>query len=123
MQKMRAQEQKFNKVVDVWKQASKELNFDLEAPYKLEDSDNSYQCIAMVPHFGNPKGIVILLTFPPDFPTDSKVFSVAEKLGFSCSYINVEDYMEYTKAIIVEALSDWGFFGEISNKPDFVKIK
>jgi hypothetical protein len=111
-------EQKFNKAVDVWRKVSKELNIEINAPYKLDGKDGSFDCVAMLPEFGSQNGIVLLLTFPPDFVTDSNVASTAEKCGLSYSYLNSEDYMEYNKDVILEALSDWGFFGELSKKPD-----
>jgi len=46
-------------------------------------------------------------------------FDKAEKFGFYCSALNPFHYDHYDRDNFIETLTDWGYFGQPENKPEW----
>lgn len=81
---------------------------------------NQISCVAYLPDFGGPKGIVIELNNPPDFEIDKGLVDAAKAKGISYSFMNFKIYKEYQEDGFKEVLIDWGFFGDESLRPEWM---
>jgi hypothetical protein len=110
-----------SRVVDVWRTAGEKLGFTVEAPYEFVLSGRTHSCLAFLPHFGTPKGIIVLGTRPPRFEADRSIAADAAQAGVGCSFVNVELYGRYDQELFESTLSDWGYHGPSDKKPGWLK--
>jgi hypothetical protein len=104
--------------VTAWKQAGEDLGFKIEAPYRLENGDQSFLCVAYLPHFGGVNGMVFSGLLPNRLIcTEDDFGPLAKRMKFYHSYINLEVYSPYDRELFIETLSDWGFFGPADKLP------
>jgi hypothetical protein len=106
--------------IDIWKKASIELNFLIEAPFKVQNSEGKWENLIFLPQFGNSHGILLVPTRPPDFQTDSTIVESAKLNGWSYSFLNIELYSSYNQSFFKETLIDWGFFDENEKRPKWL---
>jgi hypothetical protein len=105
-----------------WLTAAVALSIRVESPYLLKSADGSeVPCAAYLPDFGGSNGMVIGCIDRPDYKTDRGLQSAAKSRGFYCSFINSEVYEHYNEEVFKEALLDWGFFGDESLRPNWMK--
>lgn len=98
------------RAAEVWREAGDKLRFKVTAPFRLESDGQSAWCIAFLPDFGSPKGVVVAPMMPPAFDIDPLIEKLAKKHGYFCSFMSAVGW-EYDEAAIKDALVDWGFFG------------
>jgi hypothetical protein len=109
------------RVIEAWRAAASALSIRIEAPYLLKTPDGrEIMCTAHLPEFGGPRGMVLGLVNVPAHKNDSGIRAAAEALGLYYSFINPEIYGHYDKAIFIEALADWGFFGDEDQRPSWL---
>jgi len=101
----------------VWRDAGDKLGFKVTAPFKLESGGQTACCIAFLPDFGSPQGVVIAPTMPPAFDTDPLIKQLVGIKGCFCSFMSAVGWDEYDEAAIKDALIDWGFFGSENERP------
>jgi hypothetical protein len=106
--------------VTAWVTASKDLGFRITAPYTFKCGKESVQCLAFLPHFGGPNGMIIGTSAPPRFETDKRLIEYAQAKKMFCSFINLDAYRTYKENVFKEALADWGYFGPLKENPLFV---
>ena len=78
-------------------------------------------CVAHLPDFGSPKGMLIGGVIGPNFETDRTIKRVANELGKYCSFINIKVYTKYEEAVFKEALRDWGYWGADDQRPRWLQ--
>jgi len=77
-------------------------------------------CVAHLPDFGSPNGMVIGFIHHPDYGVDTRLKLAAESQGLFCSFINYKVYGHYNEEVFKEALADWGFFGDETLRPSWM---
>jgi hypothetical protein len=75
------------------------------------------ECVAHLPDFGSPKGLIV---FTPAQQAGGAASS-AEKDGYAFSTLPSE-YARYDRALYIDALEDWGWFGA-SSPPSWFKSR
>lgn len=97
-----------------WLQASADLQFDFVSPYTFVDRDGtSHTCSGWLVHFGGPKGTLVVSQHDQD--PDADVFGA--ELGYYTSALNPLYYEKYDRAVFMETLIDWGWFGPPEKRP------
>ena len=109
------------KVVAAWQAAGRELGIEVVAPYEFHGARQIHQCVAYLPHFGRPKGIVLQGYGPPDYEPHGTLSDDAKSAGLYCSIINVEVYKDFDREKFIEALADWGFYGDPEQRPAWLE--
>ena len=116
-------DRQWKKTIAAWAMASKHLGIRSELPFDFQVGRSSHKCIAYLPDFGGPKGMLLQAIFPPEFKTDEAFASDATRAGFYYSFINPLAYGEFDLKSFQEALIDWGFFGSRSKRPNWVETR
>lgn len=108
-------------LLQAWREAASSLSVRVEAPYIIKAANGeAIECVAYLPDFGGPKGMVIGIIAPPEFQTNSALKLAAESLELFYSFINRDVYRKYQEEIFKEALRDWGYQGSESLRPFWV---
>lgn len=104
---------------ETWRIRCHEWGIEINAPFVLNIGNEPFACIAFLPHFGGPKGMVIAPMDLPAFSSDDRVFVVARKSGLFCSFVNVNAFMRdaVPDDLFKEALNDWGYYGPSEKRP------
>lgn len=110
-----------SRIIDNWILASKEFGFKIQAPYILQKGEEEIYCVAYLPDFGSKNGMIIDIINPPDFIPTPRLEDLCSKMNLFYSSINSEIYSEYLKDSYIEALIDWGYFGDNKNKPNWIE--
>lgn len=103
-----------------WAEAARVFGIRVTAPFTLRAGDNAVECVAFLPHFGGPQGMVASLILPPDFECDPRVAECSEAAGLFYSFLNPECYALFDEETFKEALTDWGFFGPPEERPPWL---
>ena len=126
-------EEERKKVCDAWRVAASALSIRVEVPHLLKTLDGEeVLCVAHLPDFGGPSGMVIGLT---TYNNDKAVISAAKSRGLYWSFINPKVYERYDEEVFMpyvinrwsacarprEALADWGFFGKEDHRPGWLQ--
>ena len=85
-----------------WTRAANDLGIEFVSPFRLLIAGESFEFDAIVPQFGSPNGMLIMLDYQP------RLAQVAKDSGyaFSCLFENDDPYeMEH----FVDVLNDWGW--------------
>ena len=109
-----------SKIAQSWLLAAAELHITVITPYVLDFDDEKYEFIALIKDFGCPSGTLICL---PDSWDDLGYADIAELNGFYCSGLYPESYMQYERNHFIEALEDWGYFGDEIKRPVWLTKK
>ena len=106
-----------NRPEKAWIDASKDLGIRFINPYKFIGLNNKeYEVTGLLPDFGNGKGVLIT-----DRKTDTEAFIMAELEGdYFSTGLNPRYYDKYERESFIETLSDWGWNGDESKKPDWI---
>ncbi|HEY1787840.1 MAG TPA: hypothetical protein VGJ73_06775 [Verrucomicrobiae bacterium] len=107
----------FEQTVAAWVAASKQLGFQISAPYKLCCGDISVDCLAFIPDFGGREGMVIGASRTTDSAMEKKLIECAKERKLFWSFINMAAYNRYDFERFKEALDDWGYFGPVEKCP------
>ena len=115
-------EEKRKNVSDAWRIAATALSIEIEIPYKLKTAEgDEILCLAHLPEFGGPKGLVIDLYFHGEGKLNPRLTLAAKSQGLFCSFINADIYERYDEKEFKEALADWGFFGPEIRRPQWLE--
>jgi hypothetical protein len=110
------------KVISAWKEAATRLGVRVFAPFS-PPSNPSIVCVAHLPDFGSPNGMVVGGTVPPEYLPDEALSRWAKDAGLYLSVLNLEPYRRFDSAFFQETLEDWGFFGPPSIRPIWLPEK
>jgi hypothetical protein len=100
------------KISKAWMAAARDLGVDVIAPFSLTVDGRDHEYLALVPHFGGGKGIVVAA-----LPSDRVLYADAKSADYRCSFVNVELYGAYERAFFIETLTEWGFTGPAEKRP------
>jgi hypothetical protein len=101
-----------------WAEIGKELEIRVIAPFEIASGQDLIRCIAFLPNFGGPRGMV-MGAIDPDSPsiTDQRISKYAKENGLYCSFVGLGTYGTRSKSSFVEALEDWGYYGPTDDCP------
>lgn len=98
------------KAVAEWRKAAADLGFQFTAPYIANSKTGArFEALGLVHQFGGRIGT--LISVDPDADTYPETGE-----GYGVSYLG---YSKYKRAVWIEILDDWGFWGEPSQAPDW----
>jgi hypothetical protein len=101
------------KLIKAWSKASEELGIQIETPFILKIENVEIEFGLHIKNFGSELGILI-------FTIDNMSgFDKAKECGFYCSALNPFRYENYDRENFIETLTDWGYFGHESGKPEW----
>ncbi|WP_113652194.1 hypothetical protein [Pedobacter namyangjuensis] len=103
--------QENKKLIQAWKEASKDLEIQIETPFLLKIDNKEIKYDLLIKSFGSKFGTLIITT------DDMSDFDKGEKFGFYCSALNPFHYNKYDKENYIETLTDWGYYGQPESKP------
>ena len=102
------------KMILAWTTAQLDLNIEIETPFILKTKgDKEIKFDLLIKGFGSKKGTLIITT------DDMTEFNTPEAHGYYCSALNPIGYSKYDRENFIDTLNDWGYYGDISNKPDW----
>ena len=102
-------------VSEAWVKAGTELGFELNAPFAIELDGESVVCVAFLPHFGGPKGMIVAV-LERQAPIDQRIVQYSRKQGLFYSFVGL-NYGNYERSRFIEALEDWGYYGQQDKCP------
>src|SRR5437016_7638870 len=96
-----------------WQAACRKLGVKVVAPFALGVGGSSVRCLAFLPHFGGPNGMVVGAMDLPEITPDAHLQELAQKKGLYFSFVNAGAFAsrEVAQRVFKEALQDWGYFG------------
>ena len=101
-------EEPVSKLVSAWVTAAKELGIRIVAPFEFESEAGSFRCVAHLPDFAGPHGIIIIAGIPPSFETDKNLEDAARRAGYYLSIVNTDVYNSFDREIVTYHLqSRW----------------
>jgi hypothetical protein len=118
---MAEMDKQIEELIAAWKLASERLGIRVLAPFDFRVDAISYSCVAHLPDFGGPKGMLLQAMFPPKFTTDEELANDAKKAGYYMSFINPNVYSESNLDEFKDTLKDWGFYGPPASCPEWMK--
>ncbi|GGH32949.1 hypothetical protein FAZ19_23480 [Sphingobacterium alkalisoli] len=90
-----------------WQKAAYNFKFEIITPYFISVKGSEKEVFAFVPAYGSSNGTIIELTSPPEYNTDKEIMEWASDNDLFCSFINVDNLLEYDERYFVEILDDW----------------
>ena len=105
-------------IIDSWKTAANDLNIKIQSPFLITTRHNKkIKFDLLIEHFGCQKGIVIM--------SISKIHGLKaiKEHGYSYSAINFGRYSIYNRQLFIDTLNDWGYFGDLSNTPEWYTVQ
>jgi hypothetical protein len=108
------------RLFDAWKEAGRFLSIEIIVPYRFMDGPLKADCIAFLPHFGGPHGMLVQAMFPPTFERDAMLGHLALRAGYYISFINGASYSVFDPDKYIETLVDWGYFGPAVMRPKWL---
>ncbi|MEW6746582.1 MAG: hypothetical protein AB1486_27905 [Planctomycetota bacterium] len=105
-----------------WRKAAADLSVDFISPFTVKGHDGrEFTCCGLLPHFGSPKGTVIVSRF--DFSDEDEEDAAEEAIergGYYSSGLNPYYYEKYDRSLFVSTLREWGWFGPKSQRPKWL---
>jgi hypothetical protein len=103
-------------VIGAWKTASNDLQLSVEVPLSIQMRQGIISVPMLIKSFGTTEGTIIL-----EFDRQDELSQTLSQFGYYCSFLNPEVYGNYNRQKFIEALEDWGYFGNDKNKPVWYK--
>lgn len=101
-----------------WNVAARDLSVEFVSPFIARDSSGlELVCSGWLPHFGGPKGAVILSRDDTSSPGVEDEFEFLWELGYWASGLSPYSYERYNRRSFVETLRDWGWYGPEDSRP------
>ena len=103
-----------------WTEAGKALGIQVRAPFEFRVGDRAHKCLAYLPHFSGPGGVLIMGTRPPDFRADEVFKADAEGCGYAWSFLNIDEYQKFNSDLFRDTLREWGYSGPEVERPGWL---
>ncbi len=105
-----------NPMAQAWLDAGRDLGIRVVHPFRFTSRDGKTAETqgVFLPDFGSAAGTLLLCRFDSDIVADT-----AEDTEFYRSALNPIHYEPYNRLHFIEALEDWGWFGDPSLAPDW----
>lgn len=110
-----------DRAIHCWLEASSKLGIKVVAPYTLTVGNESRGCLAFLPDFGGPNGMVVAALTSSTLLSDPRLHEPARKRGLFCSSVDPRGWAQYDEAVFKEALEDWGYYGPQDKCPAWFK--
>jgi hypothetical protein len=106
-----------------WREHCHRWGIRVDAPYAINVEGCLLSCIAFLPDFGGPSGMIIGVMNLPEISTDKRIQKWARERGLFCSFVNIRAFIkdETDDEVFKEALEDWGYYGEHSSYPEWFR--
>jgi|SRR5215472_2903149 len=105
-----------SKIISAWQIAGADLGIRVIAPYEAKtDLGEVIACEAYLPDFGSPTGAIAL-------SYDATGAFRTGLRGHWCSVL-YKPYEAYDRALFVETLDDWGWFGPGGTEPGWYRLR
>lgn len=103
-------------MAQAWLDAARDLGIRVEHPFHFRAPDGSTVTTQGVylPDFGSERGVLLTCRFDADTVCDA-----ADQTDYYQSGLNPRAYEPYRRALYVETLNDWGWFGDEASAPDW----
>ena len=106
----------FDRMAKAWQEAATDLKLEFVSPYKFMDaSGQQYTCTGLIKKIGSINGTLIISRKDAE-----NVFDAGQRMGYFTSGLNPRYYEKYNREKFIETLKEWGWFGEINDKPDWL---
>ena len=102
-------------LITAWKLAQNELGLELIVNYVMNTSSGKVVFPVFVKKFGRKKGTLI------STHTDFRDNSMPSDKDYYFSIINENQYSKFDKALFIETLEDWGYYGKADTVPKWFK--
>lgn len=101
-----------------WKIAARDLSVEFVSPFICRDShEMELECSGWLPHFGGPKGAVILGSDDIAPPGIENEFDFLWDLGYWASGLSPFAYERYNRRRFIDTLRDWGWYCPHNERP------
>lgn len=109
---------KETKMARAWKIAAKDLSVEFVSPFICRDENGiELTCSGWLPHFGGPKGAIILGREDNPPPEIENEFEFVHGLGYWASGLSPFYYEHYNRRSFINELRDIGWFGPEELRP------
>jgi hypothetical protein len=107
-----------NRPEKAWIDAANDLGIRFIHPYKFKGvNEEEYEVTGLLPEFGTGKGVLIT-----NRKSDEEAVMMADLTNdYSMTGLSPRYYDKYDRESFIETLSEWGWIGEKSKKPDWIK--
>ncbi|MCT4647275.1 MAG: hypothetical protein N4A74_19965 [Carboxylicivirga sp.] len=107
-----------NRPERAWIDASKDLGIRFIHPYRFVGTNGEeYEVTGLLPDFGFGKGVLIT-----DRKSEEEAVVLADLTNeYAMTGLSPLYYDKYDKESFIETLSEWGWIGEESKKPNWIK--
>jgi hypothetical protein len=109
-------DKKYSKIINAWEEAALDLGFEIEMPFNLKTENGIISYALLIKQFGSPLGTLIQAM--DDYENTD---SIPAQYGYYTSFLNPYSYNKYKREHFIETLTDWGYYGNSENKPDWYK--
>ena len=108
-------------LLENWRNISKELGFEIEAPFELLKQDGSkFEAPFLVKGFGGPQEMIIVTDYGTIQPRRKELIA----LGYGYSTLSEpKNEASYSVEGCIRMLSDWGWRGDPDSAPDWILPK
>ena len=117
------QDDLFRRAIESWATASRLLGIRVTTPCSTRLGEISVDCLAFLPDFGSPKGMVVGTLFRPYMETDNTLEDFAKARGMFYSCLSLPDFADFDKRKHKEMLLDWGYFGSPDKRPNWFETE
>ena len=106
-----------NRPLNAWIKASNDLGIKFIYPYKfLGVNGEEYEVTGLLPDFGTKKGVII-----SDRKTDEEAAIMVDLTNeYFMTGLSPRYYDTYDRLSFIETLSEWGWIGDVSKKPEWL---
>jgi len=107
-----------NSFAKAWLEAAKDLNIKVVHPFKFKTpTGEEFETVGVyLPDFGSKNGTLLTCRFDSD-----EIMEIADETNYYQSALNPHHYEPYNRNDYIEALNDWGWFGEPEKTPKWFK--
>jgi hypothetical protein len=106
-------------LASAWREASNDLGFEFISPFTFADlSGGLHGCSGLVVHVGSVMGALVVSQYDDDPNADI----IGAELGFFSSALNPLHYERYDRAVFLETLLDWGWYGPVETRPAWYEL-
>ncbi len=96
-----------------WQEAARDLGFRFISPFRFRDtSGQEHDCAGWLPDFGAPRGALILSRHDSD-----EAGQAGDAAGYYVSGLSPRYYETYDRALFIDTLNDWGWYGPPERAP------
>ena len=111
--------QEQSRLIQMWKEAADDLGLEITVPFDLTlGSGVKLHIPLLLRHFGGEEGMLVL----SDYNTVKSISDELVQAGYGFSVLDEPRSEEkYVRQDYIDILIDWGWFGDQTEKPDWLE--